>query len=289
MSGAIMPAPLAMPLMVTVALPSFTVAVATFGKVSVVMIALAASIQWSGVAASASVASTPSNLVASSGSPITPVEARNTSSAVQPTALAAICAVSAVDCLPVLPVKALALPELTTSARACRGLELGAAPFHRRRRAFRFGEDAGDRRALVDHREQHVGAALVADAGGGGREPHAGDRGHVGDIGRGEGGDGGGHASTFFDQINHSRTSAGIDVFRACQPVPGHGTAGRFGPAMTMVNTIGLEEVTAIFYFFAGAILESAGLAASGLASVLAASAGLSMRSTLAASRSLAT
>ena len=119
MSGMIMPAPLAMPLMVTLALPSFTVAVATFGKVSVVMIALAASIQWSGVAASASVASTPSNLVASSGSPITPVEARNTSPVVQPTAFAAVCAVSAVDCLPVLPVKALALPEFTTSARAC--------------------------------------------------------------------------------------------------------------------------------------------------------------------------
>ena len=119
MSGMIMPAPLAMPLMVTLALPSFTVAVATFGKVSVVMMALAAAIQWSGVAASASVASTPSNLVASSGSPITPVEARNTSPVVQPTAFAAVCAVSAVDCLPVLPVKALALPELTTSARAC--------------------------------------------------------------------------------------------------------------------------------------------------------------------------
>ncbi|MGY4366337.1 hypothetical protein ACVW1A_002402 [Bradyrhizobium sp. LB1.3] len=42
MSGAIMPAPFAMPLIVTLALPSFTVAVATFGKVSVVMIALAA-------------------------------------------------------------------------------------------------------------------------------------------------------------------------------------------------------------------------------------------------------
>ena len=119
MSGMIMPAPLAMPLMVTLALPSLTVAVATFGKVSVVMIALAASIQSSGVAASASVASTPSNLVASSGSPITPVEARNTSPVVQPTAFAAICAVSAVDCLPVLPVKALALPEFTTSARSC--------------------------------------------------------------------------------------------------------------------------------------------------------------------------
>ena len=118
MSGAIMPAPLAMPLMVTLALPSFTVAVATFGKVSVVMIALAASIQSPGAAVSASVPSTPSNLVASSGSPITPVEARNTSLGLQPTALAAIEAVSVVACRPVLPVKALALPEFTTSARA---------------------------------------------------------------------------------------------------------------------------------------------------------------------------
>ena len=37
---------------------------------------------------------------------------------VLPMALAAIAAVSAVDCRPVLPVKALALPEFTTSARA---------------------------------------------------------------------------------------------------------------------------------------------------------------------------
>jgi hypothetical protein len=59
-------------------------------------------------------------------------------------------------------------------------------------------------------------------------------------------------------------------------------------PAMTVVNTIGCEEVTANSYFFAGAILESAGLAASGLASVFAASA-WSMRSTLAVSRSFAT
>ena len=118
MSGMIMPAPLAMPLMVTLALPSLTVAVASFGKVSVVMIALAALIQSPGAAVSASVASTPSNLVASSGSPITPVEARNTSFGLQPAALAASAAVSAVACRPVLPVKALALPELTTSARA---------------------------------------------------------------------------------------------------------------------------------------------------------------------------
>ena len=123
MSGMIMPAPLAMPLMVTLALPSFTVAVATFGKVSVVMMARAAPVQSPGAAASLSCASTPSNLLASSGSPITPVEARKTSLTLQPTALAAICAVSAVDCFPVLPVKALALPEFTTSARANTSLE----------------------------------------------------------------------------------------------------------------------------------------------------------------------
>ena len=124
MSGAIMPAPLAMPLMVTLALPSFTVAVATFGKVSVVMIALAAAIHSPDTACSASVPSTPLNLVASSGSPITPVEARNTSPGLQPSALAAIAAVNVVACRPVLPVKALALPEFTTSARAWPWLSL---------------------------------------------------------------------------------------------------------------------------------------------------------------------
>ena len=46
-------------------------------------------------------------------------------------------------------------------------------------------------------------------------------------------------------------------------------------PAMTIVDTIGFEEVTADFYFFAGAILASAGFIASGFAaSGLAASAG---------------
>ncbi len=82
------------------------------------MIARAAFIQSPGAAVSASVPSTPSNLRASSGSPITPVEARNTSLGLHPAALAAIAAVSVVACRPVLPVKALALPELTTSARA---------------------------------------------------------------------------------------------------------------------------------------------------------------------------
>src|SRR6516165_874582 len=57
---------------------------------------------------------------AASGSPITPVEARNTSEVLQPTAAAANFAVIAQASRPLLPVKALALPELTTSARARR-------------------------------------------------------------------------------------------------------------------------------------------------------------------------
>jgi len=122
MSGMIMPAPLAMPLMVTVVLPIAVFAVATFGKVSVVMIALAASSQPSPRAFVTSVSITPSNTVAFSGSPITPVEARNTSSALQPTALDASLAVKTQAWRPVLPVNALALPELTTSARALRPL-----------------------------------------------------------------------------------------------------------------------------------------------------------------------
>ena len=117
-SGAIIPAPLAMPLIVTDTPPISQVAVATFGKVSVVIIARAASRMPSGAAFLTSLSSTPSNFVASSGSPITPVEARKISPAVAPVALEAICAVSLVEATPFLPVKALALPELTTSARA---------------------------------------------------------------------------------------------------------------------------------------------------------------------------
>src|SRR6476646_10006025 len=57
---------------------------------------------------------TPPNFVASSGSPITPVDARKISEGLQPAAAAATLVASRPD----LPVKALALPELTTSARA---------------------------------------------------------------------------------------------------------------------------------------------------------------------------
>ena len=118
MSGAIMPAPLAMPLIVTVVLPIFAVAVATLGNVSVVMIACAAAKKSPSLARSARLAITGANFDASSGSPITPVEARKISEVLQPADLAAMSAVSLVATRPLLPVKALALPELTTSARA---------------------------------------------------------------------------------------------------------------------------------------------------------------------------
>ena len=47
-----------------------------------------------------------------------------------------------------------------------RALDPGAAPFDRRRRAFRAREHAGDAGALVEHRQHDVGAVAVADAGG---------------------------------------------------------------------------------------------------------------------------
>src|SRR3954454_24772302 len=125
-SGAIMPAPLAKPLIVTVALPSLAVAVATLGNVSVVMIALAASSQASGLAAATRPSMTPSKAWALSGSPMTPVEARKMSAGRHPRARAAISAVNLHAVRPVLPVNALALPELTTSAR-------GLAPLSRSR------------------------------------------------------------------------------------------------------------------------------------------------------------
>ena len=92
MSGAIMPAPLAMPLIVTLALPIFALAVATLGKVSVVMIAWRRVGQSAGAALRATKpAMTPSKTCAFNGSPITPVEAEGTVRRFATNARAAIC------------------------------------------------------------------------------------------------------------------------------------------------------------------------------------------------------
>src|SRR4029450_5842314 len=107
------------------------------------------------------------NLVASSGSPITPVDARNTSAGLQPAAWAAMLAVSLVAARPDLPVKALALPELTTSARAAPPLRCA--------------------------RHQSTGAPAMAAPGGGGRQFDARHRRHIRKAGGRERGNGGCH------------------------------------------------------------------------------------------------
>src|SRR5437867_3656005 len=82
------------------------------------MIALAASSQGAGAVRFAASATTLPNFLGSSGSPITPVEARKTSFGRQPIASPTMAAESLTVSRPRLPVNALALPELTRSARA---------------------------------------------------------------------------------------------------------------------------------------------------------------------------
>ena len=117
MSGAIIPEPLQKPLIRTAAPSIVAVAVAPFGKVSVVMIARAAGCQ-------AAASSTPAMLGKAAlmrstggGSPMTPVEAMYTSCGSQANSFAAVTAVLSTTCRPARPVKTLALPELTTIAR----------------------------------------------------------------------------------------------------------------------------------------------------------------------------
>ena len=144
------------------------------------MIALAASRRPSGDARAKSASSTPSNFDASSGSPITPVEARKISFAGAPVALAASAAVSFAACAPALPVNALALPELTMSARALPALSLARHQSTGADGHFDFVKTPATSRALVENRQHHVGAILVTDTGRARGESHALDLRQVG-------------------------------------------------------------------------------------------------------------
>ncbi len=125
MSGAIMPAPLAMPL-----IDDFAVAELDAGGRDLRIGVgghdrLGGGDQRVGSRASAISASmTRVMRVASSGSPMTPVEAMKISFGAAPIALAAASATSATAAAPTPPVKALALPELTISARALPALQM---------------------------------------------------------------------------------------------------------------------------------------------------------------------
>src|SRR5258708_25833534 len=114
MSGAIIPDPLQKPLRRTVVPSIVALAVAPLGNVSVVMIARAAG---SHAAASSSAATFGRAALirsAGGGSPMTPVEAINTSRGTQSNSRAAVAAELSTTWRPARPVQTLALPDLTT-------------------------------------------------------------------------------------------------------------------------------------------------------------------------------
>ena len=158
MSGAIMPAPLAMPLIVTSVSPIFTRCVATFGNVSVVMIARAASISASGLALATRASSTAAIRLASSGSPITPVEAMKTSPAAAPVAARDRLADRGDRARALMPGERVGVAGIDDQRARLAGGKMRAAPVDRRRGAFRAREHARDGRRRVEQRQHHVGA-----------------------------------------------------------------------------------------------------------------------------------
>src|SRR5580704_7484294 len=118
MSGAIMPEPLQNPLRRTVAPSIVAVAVAPFGKVSVVIIARAATSHAPGASSAVTFGNAAEMRLAGGASPMTPVDEMNTSFGSQPNRRAAAAAVFSTTCQPTLPVNTFAFPELTTIARA---------------------------------------------------------------------------------------------------------------------------------------------------------------------------
>ena len=69
-------------------------------------------------------------------------------------------------------------------------LKMRATPIDRSGRAFRPREHAGHGRALLEQRQQHVGAAAIADTGGGGRQFDSRHQRHVRKAGGRERGNG---------------------------------------------------------------------------------------------------
>lgn len=118
MSGAIMPLPLAIPVMRTWASPICATRVAAFGNVSVVMMPRAAASQASSRRLACRAGKAAVSRSCGSTSPITPVDATNTCRAGASTSFAAAAAVAAHASRPARPVNTFALPAFTTTARA---------------------------------------------------------------------------------------------------------------------------------------------------------------------------
>ena len=193
MSGAIMPAPLAMPLMVTGVLPiagpggrDLREGVGGHDRLGGVEPERR---RWPRRPGRPSRRRTPWR---SSGSPITPVEARNTSLGLQPMALRRDLGGELAGGAAGLAGEGIGVAGIDHQRARLAALELRAAPFDRRRRAFRLGEHAGDRGALSSSASSTsvrfaylMPAAAVASF-----TPAIGR--HVGHGGRGERGNGSG-------------------------------------------------------------------------------------------------
>ena len=117
MLGRIMPAPLLMPVMDTVAPPICTCAENALGSVSVVMMPSAARAQWPGCASAMAAGSPASMRSLGSGSMITPVENGRICSGATLSWRASAMQVERARARPSAPVPALALPVLMTMAR----------------------------------------------------------------------------------------------------------------------------------------------------------------------------
>ncbi len=177
MSGAIMPAPLAMPLMVTVAPPSCDLARGALG------VGVGGHDRRAPRRARRRAPPVPRyrpaprrTCAGSSGSPITPVEARNTSLRPAADDLGHHARRQPRRFAPALAGEGVGIAGIDQQRpRLARG-KRRLAPLDRRRRAFRPGEDAGDLGALVEEHEQHVAAVAVLDAGLGRGKAHPADR-----------------------------------------------------------------------------------------------------------------
>ena len=182
MSGAIMPAPLAMPQMVTGLPSSRAIAAAPLGKVSVVMIALAASCQASARAPATRPPMTRGELARVERLADHAGRGEKHLGRLAPGGRGGDLRGERGRRAPGLAGEGIGVAGIDHERARRAALEAGAAPVDRRGRAFRAREHARDRGAGIEQREQHVGAPGVADAGGRGREPHAGNRRQVGKL-----------------------------------------------------------------------------------------------------------
>ena len=184
MSGWIMPAPFAMPVIVTGTSPTVTRRDAPFGTVSVVMIADTAANQPSAASAARAAGSAATIFATGSGSMITPVENGSTCCSPQPSidATAAHVVSAACDAGGAgAGVGVARVDDQRADARAA--LEVTATDDHRRRAEAVSREHAGRCGARLEHGEQHVVAFPVLDLRRGRAERHSGDRQQL--VGRG--------------------------------------------------------------------------------------------------------